>query len=67
MSEVVTFFLLKIIVLMGEGEGERSDCTPKNLVPNDIVANVILSSDVPAKKLARQLNSSASAGCHQSR
>lgn len=55
MSEVVTFFF-KIIVLMGEGEGEGSDCAPKNVVPNDVVANALLPSDVPAKKLARQLD-----------
>jgi len=55
-SEVVTFFILKIIVLMGEGEGEGSDCAPKNVVPNDVVANALLPSDVPAKKLARQLD-----------
>ncbi|CAJ1936985.1 unnamed protein product [Sphenostylis stenocarpa] len=41
---------------MGEGEGEGSDCAPKNVLPNDVVGNALLSSDVPAKKLARQLD-----------
>ncbi|KAK7369933.1 hypothetical protein VNO80_11981 [Phaseolus coccineus] len=37
-------------------EGEGSDCAPKNDVSNDVVANALLPSDVPAKKLARQLD-----------
>ncbi|KAL9330162.1 hypothetical protein ACSQ67_005165 [Phaseolus vulgaris] len=41
---------------MGEGEGEGSDCAPKNVVTNDVVANALLPSEVPAKKLARQLD-----------
>ncbi|KAK7398957.1 hypothetical protein VNO78_10131 [Psophocarpus tetragonolobus] len=41
---------------MGEGEGEGSESAPKNVVSNDVVANALLPSDVPAKKLARQLD-----------
>ncbi|WVY98974.1 hypothetical protein V8G54_031125 [Vigna mungo] len=35
---------------------KASDCAPKNVVPNNVVANALLSSDVPAKKLARQFD-----------
>ncbi|KAH1235931.1 Protein tesmin/TSO1-like CXC 5 [Glycine max] len=41
---------------MGEGEAEGSDGAPKNVVANDVVANALLPFDVPAKKLARQLD-----------
>ncbi|KAG5030164.1 hypothetical protein GLYMA_05G229900v4 [Glycine max] len=41
---------------MGEGEAEGSDGAPKNIVSNDVVANALLPFDVPAKKLARQLD-----------
>ncbi|KAK7319982.1 hypothetical protein RJT34_04711 [Clitoria ternatea] len=40
---------------MGEGEGEGGDYPPKN-VSNDVVSSALLPSDVPAKKLARQLD-----------
>ncbi|XP_027342361.1 protein tesmin/TSO1-like CXC 5 [Abrus precatorius] len=46
---------------MGEGEGEGSDY-PSKSVSNDAVAPALLSSDVPAKKLARQLDFTAFAG-----
>ena len=37
------------------GEGEGSDCPPKNVVSSDAAVGA-LPSDVPAKKLARQLD-----------
>ncbi|XP_019458056.1 PREDICTED: protein tesmin/TSO1-like CXC 6 isoform X2 [Lupinus angustifolius] len=44
------------------GEGEGSDCTPKNVLSSEAVASAAVTTplDVPAKKLARQLDFTAS-------